>query len=153
MHDKRVTLWMHTLSQTSININWAIQPVSMLCKPNISSQIFCTEACLDRNSNNLELVQWGFQSWGTQKNLSPNSFATGKCFRAFWGIFPPECNKLETVCNLGVISAVKKRYIFFLNKYCHSISWTMTTNSYCKKNVLNFVENLLVFAIADLKLC
>ena len=64
-------------SQTSINVNWEIQHVSMLCKPNISSQICCTKVCLDGHSNMLELDQWGFLSWCTQKILSPSSFAYG----------------------------------------------------------------------------
>ena len=33
--------------------------------------------------------------------------------------------------------------------YCHSISWTMAANSYQKKMIQNFAEDMLVFALLD----
>ena len=115
------------LSQTtSIIVNWEIQQDSMLWKPNMSTQICWPKACLYWHSNTLELVQLGFLSWGTQKNLSPTSVAYGQCSRAFWDIskgeccsayFSSQCNKLEKQpCNLGVIAAVKKIYKCLLLK-------------------------------------
>ena len=98
------------LSQTSINVNWDIQQVSMLYKPNMSSQIWCTKVCLNGYSNILELVQWSFLSWGTQENLSPSCFPYGQWSSALWGIskgeccgalFYSQCNKLETAMRFG----------------------------------------------------
>ena len=95
----------HMLSQISISVNWEIQQASMICKPNISSRICCTKACPNEHSNMLELGQWGFLSWGMQKNLSSSSVAYGQFSRVFWDIskgeccgalFYSPCNKLKT---------------------------------------------------------
>ena len=82
-------------------VNWEIKQASILCKPNMPSQIRCIKVCLIGHSNMFEFVEWGFLSW----NILSNFFAHEQWSRAFWDIskgiccgamFYSQCNKLET---------------------------------------------------------
>ena len=113
----------HMFLQTFINVNWE-KLASMLCKPNMSSQICCTNVCLDGHSNMLELFQGVFISWGTKEKLSPSSLAYNDPgqFEAFQvenivvHYFTSNVTSWKQPCGLGVIPAVKKRYKFFVLK-------------------------------------
>ena len=131
------------LSQTSINVNWEIQKASMFFIPKMSSQICCTNVWMDRHFNLLELVQWGFLCWGTQKNLSPSSFNYRQWSMEFWVISKVECCGALFLLLYVYLQAVNSHVFWeimqlsnidikpcFWKMYCHSTNSTMTTNSY-----------------------
>ena len=128
----------------------------------LSSIIFCTKVSLDGYSIGIgsirfsimmyeeELVTKFFYLWTMlQGNL--NHFKG----RMLWCNFYFQCNKSwKQVCNLAVISAVKKIYKFFLLKYVLSLYQVDNDNQQLlKKKVLNFVYDMLMFAMTDLQLC
>ena len=120
--------WSKRMPQTNTNVNWEIQPASILCKLKLSFQIFCTKVCLDGYSNMLELVQWGFIFWGTHEYLSPFFFVkfillmvndSGQ-YEAFQRenvvvhYFTLNVISWKQSCDLGVTAAVKKIYKLLL---------------------------------------
>ena len=131
----------HIFSQTSINVNWEIQQASMLCKPNTSSQICCIKVWLDELLNMLELVQWGFFYPEISRRTchpvillmdnAPGHFEAFQREKVVLRIFTLNVTRWQQPCDLEVIVAVKKRYFSCIWKmYCHSISLTVTANSY-----------------------
>ena len=121
----------------------------------------------DVNFNMLELVKWGSLSWGTHKNLSSSSFVYRHWSREFWVILKGECcgalfllpNIVLLYFYLQPVNSHFIREIFqlsngnikpcFWKMYCPTRQWQPTVT----KNFLNFVEDLMGFAMTSLKLC